>query len=99
MPMNIRTALLPHKHVRFSESIVALAGLVRKLLTEPRTIDELWAVIEQNATDWPSRPSFAELLFAADVLFAIRQIAVANDGRLRRLTASSISLESLDEAH
>nr|VFK65468.1 MAG: hypothetical protein BECKUNK1418G_GA0071005_106316 [Candidatus Kentron sp. UNK]VFK72414.1 MAG: hypothetical protein BECKUNK1418H_GA0071006_111310 [Candidatus Kentron sp. UNK] len=82
--MTIQTALLPHKHVRFSESIIALAGLVRKILVEPRTIDELWSDVTRSSTQWPSEPSFTHLVLAVDVLFAIGQIEAAPGGRIRR---------------
>ncbi|VFN06676.1 MAG: hypothetical protein BECKG1743F_GA0114225_112722 [Candidatus Kentron sp. G] len=82
--MNIRTALLPHKHVRFSESIIALAGLVRNILVEPRTIDELWSDVTRSSALWPTKPSFTYLVLAVDVLFAIGQIEAAPGGRIRK---------------
>jgi len=84
--MNIQTALLPHKHVRFSESTVALAGLVRSLLTEARTVDELWTLIDQKLVEWPSRPSFTEIILAVDVLFAIKQVVTVPEGRVGRIS-------------
>ena len=81
MPMNIQTALLPHKHVRFSESLIGLAGYIRSRLTEPRTLDELWAMLESDTTDWPSRPSFTQIILAVDVLFSIGQAQSAPGGR------------------
>jgi hypothetical protein len=81
--MNIQQALLPHKHVRFSESIIAVAGLVRTLLSEPRSLDELVSLVNQHR--WPRRPSFTELVLAVDVLFAVRQIQMLPEGRIRRL--------------
>lgn len=82
MHMNIQTALLPHKHVRFSESLIGVAGMVRRRLDQPRTIDELWAILESEADEWPSRPSFSHLVLAIDVLFAIKQVRTAPDGRV-----------------
>ena len=81
--MNIRTALIPHKHVRFCDSIVALAGAVRKMLEEPRTVDELWTLLNQAKTNWPTRPSFTSLTLAIDTLFAIGLIESAPGGRVR----------------
>jgi hypothetical protein len=80
--MIIQTALLPHKHVQFSESTLAIAGRIRRLITEPRSVDELWSLISHNAEDWPSIPSFTQIVLAIDVLFAIKQIAVTTDGRV-----------------
>jgi hypothetical protein len=81
--MNIQAALIPHKHIRFCESIVALAGFLRKLLIEPRTIDELWAIIDQDNSEWLNRPPFEYLIYAIDTLFAIGQIEMINsNGRI-----------------
>nr|VFK16157.1 MAG: hypothetical protein BECKLFY1418C_GA0070996_102120 [Candidatus Kentron sp. LFY] len=85
MPMTIQATLLPHKHVRFSDSIIALAGLIRSMLAEPRTIDELWSDITRSSTPWPAKPSFTHLVLAVDVLFAIHQIEAAPGGRIRRV--------------
>jgi len=82
--MNIRTALLPHKHVRFSDSIIGLSGYLRQLLAEPHTLDELWAQIDSNSSGWESRPSFTNLVFAVDVLYAIGEVQLVGDGRISR---------------
>jgi hypothetical protein len=80
--MKIQQALLPHKHVRFSESTIAVAGLIRALLDEPRTIEELEALLHRQR--WPRRPAFSEVVLAADILFAINEIHLLPDGRLKR---------------
>jgi hypothetical protein len=82
--MIIQTALLPHKHVQFSESTLALAGRIRQMVAEPRSVDELWSLINHNAEDWPRTPSFTQVVIAIDVLFAIKQIAATPDGRVYR---------------
>lgn len=84
--MNTQSILLPHKHIRFCESLVGLAGFVRDLLAEPRTIDELWALIDRNNSGWPSRPAFEHLILAIDLLFAINQIQLVANNRIRRIT-------------
>lgn len=48
MRMNIQTMLLPHKHIRFSNSLVAIAGYIRTIIDEPISVDELWSKIEQK---------------------------------------------------
>ena len=80
--MIIQSALLPHKHVQFSESTLAIAGRVRQLVAEPRSVDELWSIINHNAQDGPRAPSFTQLVLAIDMLFAIKQIAATGDGRV-----------------
>ena len=85
MLMNIQTLLLPHKHVRFCNSLIGLAGFVLRLLNEPRTLDELWALIDRDNSDWYSRPPFEHVVLAVDILFAIGQIELVHDNRIRRI--------------
>ncbi|MDR2669025.1 MAG: hypothetical protein LBC14_03610 [Desulfovibrio sp.] len=73
--------LLPNEHVLFCESITALAGYIRKLPAKPRTLDELWADITRDASSWPSRVSLDDVVYALDVLFALRQLTMLDDGR------------------
>jgi hypothetical protein len=83
--MIIQNALLPHKHVRFCDSILALAGYLRQLLVEPRTIDELWTLVDRDNSGWPARPSFSHIVLAVDVLFAIGQVKVYQGCRIQAL--------------
>jgi hypothetical protein len=87
--MIIQTALPPHKHVQFRESTLAIAGHIRQLVVEPRSVDELWSLINHNAADWPRTPSFTQVVLAIDLLFAIRQIAATPEGRVFRLGQGS----------
>ncbi|MDR2604700.1 MAG: hypothetical protein LBC55_05030 [Desulfovibrio sp.] len=73
--------LLPNKHVLFCESITALAGYIRTLPAKPRTLDELWADIKRDAASWPGRPSPDDVVYALDVLFALKQVTMLDDGR------------------
>lgn len=82
--MNLQGNLVPHKHVRFSESVLALAGWLRGHLTQPRTVDELWAILDRDESGWPSRPTFTTLILAINTLYAIGQLKqVGSDGRVR----------------
>ncbi len=80
--MSIRTALIPHKHVRFSDSIIGLSGYLRRLLNEPRSLDELWAHIDSDVSGWQSRPNFTHLVLAVDLLYAIGDVQLVGDGRI-----------------
>jgi hypothetical protein len=80
--MNIQAALLPHKHVKFSASLIAVAGYVRGYLSEPRTVDELWSLIESNKQHTKIKPTFTQLVLAVDILFAIQQVTANSDGRI-----------------
>lgn len=81
--MTIHNLLLPHKHVRFCDSLLALAGHLRRLLGEPRTVDELWALLDRDEPGWPAKPTFTQLVLAITLLFAISQITSSGDGRIR----------------
>lgn len=82
MRMNIQTMLLPHKHIRFSNSLVAIAGYIRTIIDEPISVDELWSKIEQKKTTELITPSFTQFIFALDILFCIKQIIFDEEGRL-----------------
>jgi hypothetical protein len=80
--MTSQLALLPNKHVRFCDSLLGLAGHVRVLLSQPRTVDELWTLMESDNSSWPMRPRFEYLLLSIDVLFALKQLTFSDTGRL-----------------
>lgn len=75
--------LLPHKHVRFSDSIVGLAGMVYAsgVLDRPQTLDELWIRIQRHSkqVNWPGVLTFQRLFLAVNVLYAMRAIGVENN--------------------
>lgn len=81
--MNIRSQLLPHKHIRFSESLIGLAGFVRQLLKEPRSIDELWEILNQDKSGWLYKPTFDQVVIAVVILFALGQLIEGELGRLQ----------------
>lgn len=80
--MKIQTALLPHKHVKFSASLIAMAGHVRGYLSEPRTIDELWSVVDSANKSSTIKLTFTHLVLAVNILFAIQQVTANSDGRI-----------------
>ena len=44
--------ILPTKHIRFSESLLGLGGVVLKIIKEPKTIDEKVEDSLKNAGLW-----------------------------------------------
>lgn len=85
--MNILTALLPHKHTLFSESLIGIAGFLNSILPiNSLTIDELWTLVEINQNKYPSNISFEQMILATDVLFAIHIITLLPDGRIEKLS-------------
>lgn len=85
--MNILTALLPHKHTLFSESLIGIAGFLNSILpVNSLTIDELWTLVEINQNKYPSNVSFEQMILATDILFAIHIINLLPDGRIQKLS-------------
>ncbi|WP_071944373.1 ABC-three component system middle component 6 [Halomonas aestuarii] len=82
MSMKIQAIISPHKHVRFSASLVGLAGAVRYLLDEPRTLDELWALIESDKLRLPHKPTFTQMVLSLDVLCALKVVDLDFEGRV-----------------
>ncbi|MEQ5803574.1 ABC-three component system middle component 6 [Halomonas sp. H10-9-1] len=95
--MKIQTMLLPHKHVRFSSSLVAIAGYIRGYLVEPKSVDELWAVMSSDRNGSMIKPSFTQLVLAVDVLFAIQVAEATPDGRVYVADHSRVSMKSEDK--
>lgn len=81
--MKIQSNLLPHKHVRFSDSILGIGGLVKSVLKEPMTVDEIWSVIHKNSQLWPGKINFTNMVLGIYVLFAIGHIELLENGRLK----------------
>ncbi|GEM_PF-493124 len=84
--MNHPIPLIPHKHIRFSSSILALSGLVRTyLLDRPQTLDELWVRLQSLQKDhaWVKDVTFTGLVLAIDILFSIGEIESLKDDYIR----------------
>ncbi|MFA7239627.1 MAG: ABC-three component system middle component 6 [Sulfuricellaceae bacterium] len=83
--MNIPAQLLPHKHIRFCESLIGLAGYVRQLLETPKTIDDLYLILNRSDSGWLYKPTFEQLVSAVIILFAIGQV-IEKDNTLQVVT-------------
>jgi hypothetical protein len=83
--MTILANLVPHKHVLFSASLLAVAGVVRAHLEkEPTTLDELWVRMSKNAELSLVKPSFTEVILAVDLLFAVGQVDLNEFSQIQR---------------
>lgn len=80
--MNIQAQLLPHKHIRFCESLIGLAGHIRQLLKTPQTVDDLHLILTSNNSTWPYKPTFEQVVSSIVILFAIGQI-IEEDNKLQ----------------
>ena len=81
--MNLPHALIPHKHVRFGDSLLALAGHLRTILYTPYNIDELCHKVYNEHPEWMQRPSFMQVVYAVDVLYALQIIELQDDNRVK----------------
>lgn len=88
--MNIPAQLLPHKHIRFCESLIGLAGCIRQLLLEkPQTVDELYSLLNSSDSTWLYKPSFEQVVSAVVILFAIGQITEIDNNKLQMIESSN----------
>jgi hypothetical protein len=81
---NLSLAVAPDKHIRFSDSMVGLAGRIRKELSQPKTLDELSVALSRHDSGWPEKPTISQLALAASLLFAIDDIEIVDGDRIRK---------------
>lgn len=76
--------LLPDKHVRLSESILGLAGLVLSFVDKPTTFDTLWKKVQDklDTPDWPATHGVDNFVLALCFLYSIEAIDVSPTGEI-----------------
>lgn len=85
---------MPNKHILFSSSLLAVAGLLRsKLAVSPLTIDELWLTIKHDNSI--IKPDFTEVILAINILYAIQQLTLNDYSELvlQPITSTEIANE------
>lgn len=82
--MSIQSTFLPHKHVRFNQSLLGLAGRLRQLINGPIALDEVWAVIQQESVGGRLEVSYSNVVLAINALYALGELEPLSDGRFRR---------------
>lgn len=78
--------IMPTKHIRFSESLLGLSGIVLNLLSEPMTVDEIWykySEINNSKNKFPAYHNFDNLVLATNCLFLIGAIEIDSKGKLQ----------------
>jgi hypothetical protein len=80
-------ALMPHKHVRFCESLLGLAGYIRAVLVEPMTIDGLYSFLNSSESAWLIKPDFTEVVLAIDVLLILKQVTLVGENHIQRISS------------
>ena len=80
-------ALVPHKHVRFCESLLGLAGYIYGVLVEPMTIDGLYSFLNSSQSTWLVKPDFAEVVLALDILLILKQIELTGENHIKKVAS------------
>lgn len=79
--------ILPSKHVRFSESLFALGGVILRLIDGPTTVDEIWeqySIINKSRKLLPAHHNFENIVLALNVLFLIGAVSLDHNGNIKR---------------
>jgi hypothetical protein len=77
---------MPTKHIRFSESLLGLSGIILNILSEPMTVDEIWykySEINNSKNKFPAYHNFDNLVLATNCLFLIGAIEIDSKGKLQ----------------
>lgn len=76
--------ILPSKHIRLSESLFGLGGILLDIIKEPMTIDEIWHKYNKinNKPIFPAYHSFDNVVLALNYLFLIGIINLDKIGKI-----------------
>ncbi len=76
--------LTPSKHIRFDRSLLYIAGIIRqRLKNKAITIDELYFLLKAEfCKKDKTPPTFIEIVFAIDLLFALYQVDLSDNGKV-----------------
>lgn len=82
--------ILPSKHLRFSESLLGLGGVLLTFIKEPVTIDDIWlkySEINNTKNKFPAYHSFDNIILALDYLYLIGAIEINNVGKIQNASS------------
>ena len=81
--------ILPSKHIRFSESLLGLGGVILSIIKEPKTIDEIWFNFSEFNNDkriFPAYHNFDNVVLALNYLFIVGAVLIDKNGRIQNAT-------------
>ena len=81
--------ILPSKHLRFSESLLGLGGILLSLINDPKTVDEIWykySEINNTKKIFPAYHNFDNVILALNYLFVVGAISIDNNGKIYNAT-------------
>ncbi len=78
--------LLPDKHIRISESVLGVAGLLLATLSQPLSLDQLMGRVSPmfGSPDWPAEHGTDSVVLGLCFLNAIGLVDVADNGEVHR---------------
>lgn len=79
--------LLPDKHLRLSESVLGLAGLVFSFVGNPTTFDALWnrIQVQLETSEWPASHGVENFALAICFLYTTGVLDVKQSGEIYRI--------------
>jgi hypothetical protein len=78
--------ILPSKHIRFSESLLGLGGIILSIIKEPKTIDEIWFKFSEINNDkkvFPAYHNFDNVVLALNYLFIVGAVSIDYNGKIQ----------------
>ncbi|MDP3588965.1 MAG: hypothetical protein Q8R54_00290 [Methylobacter sp.] len=78
--------ILPSKHIRFSESLLGLGGVILNIIKEPKTIDEIWFKFSEFNNDkrvFPAYHNFDNVVLALNYLFIVGAVSIDKNERIQ----------------
>jgi hypothetical protein len=78
--------ILPSKHIRFSESLMGLGGILLSLINEPKSVDEIWfkySEINNSKRKFPAYHNFDNVILALNYLYLIGAIEINTNGKIQ----------------
>lgn len=78
--------ILPSKHIRFSESLLGLGGIILHIIKEPKTIDEIWFKFSEINNDkkvFPAYHNFDNVVLALNYLFIVGAVSIDKNGKIQ----------------
>ena len=79
--------LMPGKHLKISESLFGLGGIILNILDDrAMNIDQIWGKIKNKNDDkeFPAYYSYENMILALDYLFMIGVIRYNDQGEVRK---------------
>ena len=73
--------ILPSRHIKNCESLIGLASIVMKLISDSISLEKLWADFQKinNSPECPTNHSFDNFILSIDLLFLLEKVKLNED--------------------